>query len=226
MLSQLSKEDSNTDILNVYKFFINQILFINSNHFDYYYNKCLDIINKKTEYLSYIEQIFLTFDTGILSLKMNKPFQIQVGKRFFDGENELDLNYIDIKNESNQIKELLTLSTFIIDSLKNGKVLIIDNFSNFHTFWIETLVKFFYDKKINSNNSQLIFSTHDSSLIETYLFDKDQITLIDKDYYGKTEINVISDFKGLKTDVPIGYWYMSGKFRAVPRISDYINFKF
>jgi hypothetical protein len=43
------------------------------------------------------------------------------------------------------------------------------------------------------------------------LFDKDQITLIDKYYFGKTEISTVSDFKSIKNDVNICSWYLAGK---------------
>jgi len=139
----------------------------------------------------------------------------------FDGENEIEPTFTSLGRESLGTNKMFTLGAIIHQVMQNGEILIVDELDkSLHPLLTEMLVRLFYNSEININNAQLIFSTHDATLIDAYLFDKDQINLIDKDYFGKTEINAVSDFKGLRADTPIGLWYMQGKLRAVPKIKD------
>ena len=87
------------------------------------------------------------------------------------------------------------------------------------------LISLFHSKKNNPNIAQLIFATHDSSLLDNTLFDREQIAFVDKEYEGNTILFKLRDIKGARKDIPFEKWYLSGRFDAIPVLSD-IELKF
>ena len=74
----------------------------------------------------------------------------------------------------------------------------------------------------NDKGAQLIFNTHDISLLEKDLFRRDQIWFTEKSNNGNSELYCLQDFEGLREDIPFEKWYMAGKFGALPDI-DHID---
>jgi len=74
----------------------------------------------------------------------------------------------------------------------------------------------------NPYNAQLIFATHETTLLDRNNFRKDQIWLTSKDKFGCTKLYSVYDLdvEGLRDDVPFDKWYMSGKFGGLPKIKD------
>lgn len=155
-------------------------------------------------------------------------YEVKIQHRMFDGVSEIAPILMPLQIESLGTKKMFTLGAIIHEVMQNGEVLIVDELDkSLHPLLTDMLVSLFYDEQINFNNAQLIFSTHDATLIDAYLFDKDQVNIIDKDYFGKTEISTISDFKGIRQEVPIGKWFLAGRLGGVPKIdTSFIHFEF
>ncbi|MFW5891348.1 MAG: AAA family ATPase, partial [bacterium] len=73
----------------------------------------------------------------------------------------------------------------------------------------------------NKNNSQLIITTHDTTLLTNKFFRRDQIWFVEK-VNSETKVYSLSDFssKIVRKDTPFDKWYLSGKFGALPLIQD------
>ena len=109
----------------------------------------------------------------------------------------------------------------LVDSLVNGKTLLIDEFgSHLHPLLTRWLVKQF-SKRNNPNNAQLIVITHDVGLIDTKdLIRRDQIFFTDKDRKdGSTTLYCLSDFKGTRKDDQVLKAYLMGRYDAIPLVS-------
>jgi AAA15 family ATPase/GTPase len=126
----------------------------------------------------------------------------------------------DLEFESDGTQKLLALAGFIIVVLEHGSILIIDELDNsFHTELVEAIVKLFNSKETNPNNAQLIFTTHDTNLLNQKHFRRDQIWFTEKDIYGATELYSLIDYgKGTRNDLALEKSYLYGKFGAVPHI--------
>ena len=126
----------------------------------------------------------------------------------------------DLELESDGTQKLLALAGFIIVVLEDGAILIIDELDNsFHTELVEAIVKLFNSKETNPNNAQLIFTTHDTNLLNQKHFRRDQIWFTEKDIYGATELYSLIDYgKGTRNDLALEKSYLDGKFGAVPHI--------
>lgn len=95
--------------------------------------------------------------------------------------------------ESEGTIKLVYLLGAIYDSLKNGKVLFIDEFdAKLHTNLTKKLLQFFHE--FNIKNSQFIFTMLDTDLMDKKIFRRDQIWFVDKNKFGSSELYSLSDF--------------------------------
>ncbi len=124
--------------------------------------------------------------------------------------------------ESDGTQKLLALSAPIIETLLKGEILVIDELDNsMHTELVNAIIKLFNSKETNPNNAQLIFTTHDTNLLNQELFRRDQIWFTQKDIYGASELYSLVEYGKGKTrdDLVLEKSYLDGKFGAVPNIS-------
>lgn len=140
---------------------------------------------------------------------------------FVDGK-EVGTEVFDLTEESTGTIKLVGVAAFIVDALSDGSLVIVDELDkNLHHFLTRMLIGLFHNPEINKYNAQLIFSSHDISLIDRDLFRRDQIFITNKSNLGATEISKLSDFSGISKVVPLQKWYMAGMFKGVPAINEY-----
>lgn len=147
-------------------------------------------------------------------------FEIHAYHRSFDGTKEIEPKSISLSEESEGTRKFIAAYSKILELLENGGVFIVDELErSLHPLLTQALIKILMTSRGNSKNAQLIFTSHDTSLID--ILDWDQINILEKDEFGATEIYTISDIKGLRNDIPLQKWYMSGKFAGIPNINLY-----
>jgi AAA15 family ATPase/GTPase len=104
----------------------------------------------------------------------------------------------------------------IVDTLKNGKVLFIDEFDNsLHPLLTKFIVDLF--EKNNSENAQLIVTTHDTSLLSYKELNKEQFWFTEKDKHGAAKIFSLAEFD-VRNDIEFSKKYLEGRFGALPFI--------
>ena len=119
--------------------------------------------------------------------------------------------------ESEGTKKLIYLLGPWYDTLKNGKILIVDELgSRLHTNLIRHLVEYFHHT--NQTNAQLIFVAHDTKILSKDIFRRDQIWFIEKNKFGASELYSLGDFKSEKVRKNSAYDknYIRGKYGAIP----------
>lgn len=127
--------------------------------------------------------------------------------------------------DSTGTKKTAALASYVIDSLENGRILIVDELDNSLHFKITRAIIALYNNELN-NSAQLICTVHDISLLDCQrLFRKDQIWFTHKDkenvyLYPLTaftsEKNVIRETSALIEK------YKQGVFGALPE-PDFLN---
>ncbi|QWF77062.1 AAA family ATPase [Amycolatopsis sp. CA-230715] len=126
----------------------------------------------------------------------------------------------DLDDESAGTRNWLELLPSVLDSLDHGQVLVVDEIdASLHPLLTARLVGLFQDPEVNSANAQLVFTTHDTSLLGTMLgdqvLDRDQIWFVDKGADGVSELYPLTDFKPRK-DQNTERRYLAGSYGAVP----------
>lgn len=115
--------------------------------------------------------------------------------------------------QSSGTKRYFGLSGALQEALKEDRILIVDEIeSSLHPHLVGHLVKSFL---VNSNNSQLLFTTHDLLLMASDFIRRDVIWFVDKDESGSSELYSASDFK-LHINKSIFKEYQLGKLGATP----------
>jgi uncharacterized protein len=159
--------------------------------------------------------------SGTRKQKRFKTYHDVYSNESIAGKKEFDL----IKQGSTGTFALVGLSTEILLSLgrKEGRPTWIDEIDNsLHPYLCRFLISLFNHPKSNPYNSQLIFATHETTLLDRNNFRKDQIWITTKDKYGGTKLYSVHDLdvEGLRDDIPFDKWYMSGKFGGLPKIKE------
>lgn len=130
---------------------------------------------------------------------------------------------LSFDEESNGTQILFNFIPFLMDTLSNESVLVIDELDrSLHPFIVEMIVNIFNSNKFNKGNAQLIFNTHDTNLLDLNNLRRDQIWFTEKDNItGISDLYSLSDFK-MKQGEKYGSSYLIGKYGAIP----FINNKF
>ncbi|MDH5475598.1 MAG: ATP-binding protein [Cyclobacteriaceae bacterium] len=148
-------------------------------------------------------------------------YRIRTVHKIFD-ENEVSGEVeFRLTDESTGTIKLLAIGGLILEALADGQVLIIDELDkSLHPKLTKALINIFHNKKTNPKQAQLIFATHDVSLLDNELFRRDQVWFAEKEYQGCSHYYAISDIPGVRSNTPYEKWYMSGRFGATPVINE------
>ena len=125
----------------------------------------------------------------------------------------------DLKDESDGTQKLFAFAGPWIDALANGFVLFIDELhDNLHPRLVQFLVQLFHNDETNPNNAQLIFTTHETSILNQEVFRRDQIWFCEKDDDQATTLYPLTDFSPRKGRENLELAYLSGRYGALPYI--------
>ncbi|MBI2283277.1 MAG: ATP-binding protein [Bacteroidetes bacterium] len=137
-----------------------------------------------------------------------------------------DIQFSLEDEESSGTKKFFALTGPVLDTIENGSVLVVDELdSKLHPNLVCRIVSIFNSKILNPKDAQLIFNTHDTNLLSSGLFRRDQIWFTEKDKYGSSKLFSLADFKSevRKTD-NFENNYIRGKYGAIPYLGDFDNF--
>jgi AAA15 family ATPase/GTPase len=123
----------------------------------------------------------------------------------------------DLMDESNGTRNLLFLAGPVLDILNKGLTLIIDELdTSLHTLLVRELVRLFHSPEINSGGAQLIFTTHDTSLLDApNLFRRDQVWFVEKNRDQTSALISLSEFSPRKNEA-LERGYLIGRYGGVP----------
>jgi len=133
------------------------------------------------------------------------------------GEDEEVTVRFGLGEESLGTQRLFTMLAPLYDVFTGGQVAVIDELSaSIHPTLVRELVRTFHDPEINKNGAQLIFATHDTTLLSGRLFRRDQVWFTEKCPSGATDLYSLQDVRGVRSDAAIEKNYLEGKYGAIP----------
>ncbi|BAZ23301.1 hypothetical protein NIES4073_41890 [Kalymmatonema gypsitolerans NIES-4073] len=147
---------------------------------------------------------------------------VQTMHKKFDGKgNPVSTDMFDLDNqESEGTQKVFALAGPLVNTLKDGKVLIIDEFdARIHPLISRAIVELFNSNETNPSNAQLIFMTHDTNLLSNKLFRRDQIWFVEKNRYGATDLYSLAEYK-IRNDASFESDYIKGRYGAIPYIGN------
>jgi hypothetical protein len=126
----------------------------------------------------------------------------------------------DIDEESGGTKRLFSILLRMIDVVKNKKSVMLDEFD---TSLHASISEFLLDLIHASSQSQLLFSSHNLSLINMNRFRKDQIVFVTKNETGATEVQSLYDYKDFRENMDAEKAYRQGRFDAIPIVTSTVE---
>lgn len=165
----------------------------------------------KAKFLDYLKAI----DTGIVDISSFTNFRgedtILTYHRADDGE-LYPLNLFRESEGTLKSMNLYLISNFIIDV---ESTLIVDELNvKLHPLLLKFIVDLFYE---NEARAQLIYTTHDTTLMDKKFFRRDQICFVDKNEFGLSNLVALSDFR-VRSDASFEKDYLAGVYGGIPML--------
>ena len=130
--------------------------------------------------------------------------------------------YLGEDSESRGTQAALAFLSLALDKLAKPTVTLVDEIdTSLHPTYVEQLVGLFTDPRTNPHQSQLIFTTHDITLITRSGADerplsRDQVWIAAKEKNGVSTLYPITSFKHVRKDENLGRNYLHGVYGGLP----------
>ena len=214
----------------LYRYFMNQFLLglVNVNDM-----MVLDSFNAYKKVILKALEICDTDITDIEARKEQMPAPVVV-----PGQTELSYKLVDVLRfktfhrdqkdimfdldleESSGTRKLFQILIRLLDVVKNRKSIMMDEFDmGLHT----RLADFILDLIHASESSQLLFTSHNTNLIDVKRLRRDQIVFVNKSEQGATEVYSLYDFKDFRENMDAEKGYIQGRFDAVPYVDSSVS---
>jgi len=224
----------------IFNWFVNKLIIVGSNSqpHPFYTMECIKNGLDKPQIIHFLQAA----DLGItdVQIKMQKAqhvqFRLEPGQAAIENKQETDIpsatlfhqgkgknNFVgfELDEESHGTQRLFAYAGPILDILRNGKILVVDELdSGLHSKMVRFLVSLIQNSHLNKNNAQLIFATHSTSLLDTDLFRRDQIWFMEKDNEQASHLYPLTDFSPRKGEA-LEKGYLIGRYGALPFFGDF-----
>lgn len=180
------------------------------------------------EYRKTIEKFIRVADVGIvgLSIEENKdentreshPYEVKTIHNVYNDEGKvIRQEKFELNMESSGTNRYFSFIQYILNIIEEGGVFIADEMSSrLHPILTKFIVDLFQGKK--NRDAQLIFTTHDISLMNRKQFRRDEIAFVEKNKKGESILYTLADIK-TRADASFAKDYMAGKYGAIPVLS-------
>ena len=159
---------------------------------------------EKAKLLAFLNAI----DTGIIDISYDDS---EKDIRFFTahkGKDGVDYD-LNLYNESEGTIKSILLYIYARAAIENGKSMFVDELNvKLHPLLLKFIIDLFYEQ---TSMAQLIYTTHDTTLMDKKFFRRDQIWFVQKDEYGYSELCSLSDFK-VRSDSSFEKDYLAGVY--------------
>ena len=175
-----------------------------------------------------VEHYLRLIDVGILRLDVQTETVVneRTGKKkkervvrtvhnvYDEAGNVVGEKLFELQQESTGTLRFLMYIQNIIEMISRGGVFIVDEMSaRLHPLLTKLIVDIFCSDQ--NKKAQLIFTTHDISLLNYNQFRRDEVVFVDKNERGESELYALSDLK-VREDATFSKDYLQGKYGAIP----------
>lgn len=144
----------------------------------------------------------------------------ELSVEFFHKRNDGEKVKFEPSEESRGTLRLFELAGPVQQTLRAGKTIVVDELdASLHTHLAQALIRLFTNRDTNPKGAQLLFTTHDTNLLNTELLRRDEIWFTEKGPDGATVLYPLSDIRVRATD-NLAKGYLDGRFGAVPFIGN------
>lgn len=236
LLSCAANFSSIEEIADAYRFFAEELVIYTPGNEENWMSYSLYQIHKDKGIKDAVITFMNDLGVGVKDVKVTidgKQFESSNFKFFLNEyKNSLLKNKIDAKviydsfetnlidEESSGIKRLFGMLCPLIDIMTDGKILVCDEIEScLHESLVFGLVKLFME--VNNNKyAQMIFTTHETGLLNLDIFRRDQIWFTElKEEDRSTDLYSLVEIKNVRKEDNFKRGYISGKYGAIPMLN-------
>jgi len=168
-------------------------------------------------------------DVEVETLDSDRPIQrrrVWLWKPVFDDQGKVSgkakLNLA--RDESEGSKKFYKFIGILARLFERGGIFVSDEIdSNFHPSLLKKLISLFQDPAVNKANAQLLFTSHDTNLMDHDLMRRDQFYFTEKSLREETRLYSLADLKGIRNNADFARQYLSGIYGAIPILGSYLE---
>lgn len=189
--------------------------------------------NGDTEFADWVREVLTSADTGIADVRTRNDrsfhlFPGSTGKVVPTSRLEVahrgagdNLFWWTLGRESDGTNQLLSLLRSWYGLLRENKVVLVDELDDsLHPLLSRQLLRLINAKENRNSRGQLIFTTHDSSLLDPTLLRRDQISFTEKSTEVATNLYSLLEYAP-RRDEPLQKGYLAGRYGAIPFLGDF-----
>lgn len=183
---------------------------------------------KDEKYKKIVEDFVKSSDVGItrIDIQPNKndsnnsnPYEIKCAHNVYAQDGSIvGEELFELNMESSGTIRYFSFIQYILDILEKGGVFVIDEFSaRLHPMLTKYVIDLF--QSTQNKKAQIIFTTHDVSLMNRRQMRRDEIALVEKNERGESSIYTLADIR-TRSDASFSKDYLNGKYGAIPIIKE------
>ncbi|MFI3172841.1 MAG: ATP-binding protein [Eubacteriales bacterium] len=175
----------------------------------------LPILNtNKSELLKFLQ----TIDTGISDISYSTTDDVYDFYSHHIGEDNKPYT-LDLFSESEGTLKCMAIFITAKLAINNGQLLFIDELNaKLHPLLLKYIVDLFNSQE--NQTAQLLYTSHDTTLLDRRYFRRDQIWFVEKDEFGTSSLYALSDFK-IRADASFEKDYLGGVYGGIPFIQNH-----
>lgn len=187
--------------------------------------------NQKELVLSWLRQASLNYNDieinnlPLSSLRNEMEYaSIKMHKNVYSSNgNVIGLMVMDLeRDESQGTQKYYSFIGRLYNTFENGGLFISDEIdSNFHPALLIKIIGMFNNPAINKANAQLLFTSHDTNLMNPEIMRRDQFYFTEKSATDATVLYSLADLKGIRNNADFAKQYLAGYYGALPMLNTF-----
>ena len=188
----------------VFRFFCDEVVL------DYHLPSSYSVQQVIAEQKETLLDVLRTADSDIIDIRQ------QGGRIVTFHRNNPEVAFDFETEESEGTKTLFRMMLSMIDIIHNGKLLLVDEIdTSLHTQLVEFIIGMFN----SSDHAQLVYTSHNTHLLNTDFQRRDQVYFVNKREDGSSDLYSLYDFKDFRDTLDMEKAYLQGRFNAIPYLS-------
>jgi len=127
---------------------------------------------------------------------------------------------LGLHEQSGGTRQLVQQLIELYRSLSTGEFATFDELENkFHPLLVRLFISFFASS-LNDQGAQMLFTTHDATMLDNAFLRRDQYWFTEKDQYGRSALGALAEFRARKGE-SLMQSYLSGSYGAIPYLEPF-----
>ena len=156
-------------------------------------------------------------DTGITDIIYDDSEKTVLFETVHTGKDDEEY-FLNLYSESEGTIKSIMFFIYARAAILSDKSIFVDELNiKLHPLLLKFIIDLFYE---SDSKAQLIYTTHDTTLMDKKFFRRDQIWFVQKDQFGYSELSALSDFK-VRSDASFEKDYLAGVYGGIPFLKEF-----